>query len=1798
MIIPTPTPGLGYGGAEYGYSPYGAWAVPREPYPVTGGYGGGPYGYGSYGSLDVFPPRVASATSVDGYRVEVFFSEPMRADAALQDAASYTLTPSNGAPSAVVSVALGTASGSGYASILLTHTGTTLGGSYTVTAASSLVDAVGNTILPTARAADFLAIGDMPTFTAVPTDGSHLLLTFSEDLLEEAEFSPGVASTDAYGFETSYPVAIVVAGVEHPYELDAAKVSLEVVGMTSATYELTVSPAEAFLYDGTILPSTATTFEGVEDGTGTSVAGVSGLLLTKTEGVTYGWAFLDTSGKLVSNTTFRVDVTIDASAATYAPALYDEVLATCTVSDGAVQVVLRLTRVSGVDVVEVDSGVFTAQAPAAWSVAETTLSLVRNQKADLYTILLDGTPILSGAIADFTAVPTMSPGVLVALSSAYAVDAFPIRTVSVTASETVFSASWNFLHGQSVSLVGSSALTRTSLLTKRGPLVKNWGDETPATPQDVTVRVNGIEVEVAAVNPYLGQVTPTIPIPLTEVGTTTVEVDYTWFPNPSLAMAGLNIPGLVLNKWDLHQGWHPPAESPLPATSMGVPDRQRFPMGIVLPPLRRQRPILLGHRYVGFEKAYTAALNSPTTLLLNQNPHRIARDVLQASPSNVSVSYDGDVLPADALAPWSLRGSDAGYVGSGDDDGVYVLVDPVAGTAASTALYVREEDLSFPATLSMAARLQVREWELDGVFTGLAFGFHDDKFLYTVGFLEVNGVKHVGLLRDATRPYLLQSWTVGPAIEITITSPTTFTTTSAAFTTSTARTGSGAVVLQVFDGVQAGVYTVAECGIAVDGDTATVTIDAANPFPADPARWGGGVATAYVEVPWDEDFATYRLFATAGAAQVYVGGFFSDLAISTTRVAAFPAQTVLVLSTTRQGEVFWGSTRHSTTNTSAWGFVRYGIAYEQSTFYFRGIVAAAEMATTPDQDENHEWFVTEDFGYGVIDASGNTLLLKSTASSEDSVLDTTFGYGRLEPFLTNQVLADVDATFRVDSGVLGAGDAQVCVQNGERAVTFGTLLYIEGGDPFRRLVEIPHVAITGIRDPEEDGWSAEGSGLEVELKELPLELVQVDGAAQLFVQYLDTSSPDLTGGRILEARVTVTSWNGLAVNEGPLFGCTAGPLFKDVAAQFLEGGIQLVTRTAPGATTWVAVGAVISAPWDDDAAHTFRIIADPTTDTVVVVVDDVVLATEALTAFTSSTEEGKAYFGAVATSPTTASVVAWEGFSVACLPPATAKRTLGVLRNGGVVTDIDGWELPRTDASSDPNSSVNAVIEEMDWRSNVQVRVRLDPGWGVTVFRPDLPPPPYYTGEFITEYTEPSAGWINVEYRHLPRVASTQRFGRVSFGALDARSVTQQRWQQVRYRIYTRSNEDFIAPQHMVLNWYNVITSGELLKDVTPEVLEVESATSTLVSLVPTHIYADRVFNIVVGDVVLNPTDWTFDVETQSIQLASPLDAEHVAVTVTFAAGKPVTNTYLCSQPLLQSTTLLNEGTPPVPMSQIGSATREEVFGSALNDPTDVLGDIDFILNDPFRTVQFTNEADALYEALEFCTVDDDNDVNLIASVCDGPAPELGWIEVALSGTSFSDAFSLPGGPKAWGGSNVATDTVGGFNQAKILLVSGGRPVTGGTLGPGTAILYPSYPAIAGPDRGAIIRSMRMRMRMSSALTDGNDPVVETSLSEDMDISGTMTDNDPPTEGDPTTDPNPTGPGAPSGNGACIAVLTDFAATTYSRVGPWGGEAALAIRSQLAGGGYPASGNGLVLSGGASLGPEPTVTVINLQAAN
>lgn len=473
----------------------------------------------------------------------------------------------------------------------------------------------GNPIAPPFNTAVFYALGDATTANVSlgsPDDGRTVLIDFvdslgaAQDMLTEAEFTPGVDSTASYGITTTYPVAPTIGSAAQDATV-LSRVSLDVHPMTSASYDLVLGPSLAFDYDGTLLPDDDPNLTGVEIGTGSSVATASdGLLLTKAAGVQYGWSFGDDTGRMVPGTTYRVDITYDLTAATIVPAVLNSTLATLSVSDGAIQVDLTLSDSAGIKVITIVSGAYTSTVLAAWDTAGNhTVSLVRNQKGDFYTVLFDGVPLNTFATASATGPAVYGSGAAVVLGTAHEVSLLKLRVVKNTASTTLFTRAWNFIHGTSVPFTGSAVLTRDKIVTRYGPLVRGWGDNTPATKEDVEVRLDGGALDLAGVNPYVGEIYPAIPIPLAAAGTFTVEVDYIWFMTPAMELAGLNTRGLTLNTWDRSTGHTAGVPSPIPAEATGTVKTNRFPMGVALGPYRRESPKQVGHKYIGFQKGAT-----------------------------------------------------------------------------------------------------------------------------------------------------------------------------------------------------------------------------------------------------------------------------------------------------------------------------------------------------------------------------------------------------------------------------------------------------------------------------------------------------------------------------------------------------------------------------------------------------------------------------------------------------------------------------------------------------------------------------------------------------------------------------------------------------------------------------------------------------------------------------------------------------------------------------------------------------------------------------------------------------------------------------------------------------------------------------------------------------------------------------------------------------------------------------------------------------------------------------------------
>jgi len=1769
--------GLGYGGAAYGHSSYGGAAFPRSPIAVTSGYGGSPYGTGPYGSLDAIPPKVSSASSLDGFRVEIFFSEEMDPNPALTTPSNYTFTDVYGVPLTPLSVALGTpGSYGGYTSVIVTHSGSTLGGQYQVSVVG-VQDLSGNPIsLSSATFSSFGDVSQVQISFPSPDDGRTVVLDFEnsngnpQPLLAESVFSPGVDDVASYSVTTSYPAPPTLGSAAQDSSV-LSRVVLDLHPMTSTTYNLTVGPAGAYTYDGSVLPDADPNLDGAELGSGTSSTSGTGLILSKSAGFSYGWSLGDTSGRLLTGTSFRADFTLDVSSASIIPSPLNSSVVTFSVSDGTVQIDLVLEDVSGNKVISVLSGALSLQVPAVWDLAETTVSLVRNMKGAFYALLVDGVPLLTFALSAPTGSPVYAAGTAVLLSAPPEINLFRLGGVDVSASATVFTDAWNFIHDLSDTFTGSSVLTRDRIRTLRGPLVRGWGDATPARKEDVTVRVEGTSVPVASINPYIGEIVLETPIPRTAPGTLSIDVDYIWASNPVFPMAGLNTPGLTLNTWS-RPGIRPPGGV---SGTTGAARTSRFPMSVVLQGGQRTSPKRIGHRFVGFQRGYSALLNSPTTLLLNQSPTAVSKGTISADALYESGGFLGTTTPEAAATPWSLVGTDTGALVG---DGTYRLVDASTGSygTGAGAYYKRDVDLSMTTQVTESGRFYVEEYTADGVFTGVGFGVHDGNQILLVGALLVGGVQHLGVLLDGENPHLEASWDIGPQVTGTATSQSTIQVPFADLPTGV----SDGNRFRVASGNQAGVYTVSECGVVQAEDGLTYELTFSPELPADISGFGNDEPEMLFEIKWDSDLISVRTTSEfpLGGATVLVGGPVSGEVAVLTSLPAFPAQTALFLPATKKGVSFWGSLSRRATNQSIWDLVLYSSVPERLTKTLQGLTVQTEMNTLPPDDPNDPWYEVGGFGYAVSPIT-EELLLKATSS--DPGIGLTFSYSRVEPFLTNKVSTDFEARFRVESGVLGAGDARVTILDGVREIILDTLLYTQDANSRSLVADLPKASLSGLRAPVDAGWTQNPSfGLQPPfVRGQTLEISKAATETGIWSRSLPDPSSVTYEGLVSEARFSVTSSTSGSVGIGFLFGVdvtVATNTVRSVRIGFDTGSILLLDGS-------LATIGTLAYAWDDEP-HTYRILCDPVADTVVLLVDDVVIGGTPLSGFASSTGSAQAFLGAEGSG---VCEVVLESTSAVplrpvALPGSSLGRTLGIkLREG---TGIDGYRIPRADTSSAANSSAVAIPVIMDWQNFLHTRLYLDPTWGVSLFRPDIPLPPSATGDFATETTDPTAAWATVEYVQLP--VNKQDRGCVEFGAPDPNSISQQRWDFVRYRIRGAVDGVGIAPQGMVLNRYVTASSGEFLRDTTPQVVTITSRTSTLVYVPDSAMFADRVFVVQVDGAVLPVSDWGFDKNSQNLILNSPLPEDNHPVTVTFAPGRPVTKTYLCGEPIENSSILLNEGTPPFEKSWDKPATATVTAGTPIDDPDDDLDPAEsLILTDPYQYVKFTDDPESRYADLDFCEVEEGKSVHL-SSMCDGPGPETGLVGITIEGLFTTDPFSVPEGPGGpWGQqSPFIKGSASQFDPTKVLLASGGV-VQGGTLGPGTAILYPNA---RGPSGNPPPGGMGLNQEIFLVIQEVS-PREET-----WGIQGTLGDNVPPSS--VSGDPNPDGTPGATGNGAAVYMMEDFAGATYSKLGPWGGLDALSVRSLLAGG-SPLSGVELTLSGGSAL-PGPTVTTGQIEAAN
>lgn len=285
-------------------------------------------------------------------------------------------------------------------------------------------------------------------------------------------------------------------------------------------------------------------------------------------------------------------------------------------------------------------------------------------------------------------------------------------------------------------------------------LINPRNGEIADDPSDVTVKINGSPVVPQAVLGLLGQVVlNAIPAPDDDV-----KIDYSWVCNPTVEFRRLNSREFRLNSWNRD----------VSANSTSSQHRYRYNNTLLTPtdyePLDTlatlAQPETRELHYRAYERAYTPTLNDPTTLLLNSPIHKIAFPPASRSVSEDFVLYEADVLPE--VEDWTRHGVGATSVSAG----VLTVTDNTSGDFpyGQPIFWTKDLDLTFPHAFALSWRFFVDTVTvLDGVFTGVSIGYTDENAAYVVGFLDVGGVRKIGLLKRGAGddPSLVSSWIGG-----------------------------------------------------------------------------------------------------------------------------------------------------------------------------------------------------------------------------------------------------------------------------------------------------------------------------------------------------------------------------------------------------------------------------------------------------------------------------------------------------------------------------------------------------------------------------------------------------------------------------------------------------------------------------------------------------------------------------------------------------------------------------------------------------------------------------------------------------------------------------------------------------------------------------------------------------------------------------------------------------------------------------------------------------------------------------
>jgi hypothetical protein len=1052
------------------------------------------------------------------------------------------------------------------------------------------------------------------------------------------------------------------------------------------------------------------------------------------------------------------------------------------------------------------------------------------------------------------------------------------------------------------------------------------------SPSDVVVRINGSPVTVDVVIGLLGQIVLTTP----PIHGDTIVVDYEWMYDPTVEVRRLNS-----REFRSNNGNNIASLTGMPylyrnvlQTSSGA--NNRISNDDIRAPL--SQPLLRDVFYRAYERAYTASLNDPTLLRLNTPKNRTAYPPLARKLSEVSVTYDGDVLPeSDLIAPWVRNGSGSASIVSGN----LLVIDNTSGPypVGQPFYWTREVDLSFKNVYAATWRMKIDSTVPDGVFTGISTGWSDNYRTVILGYLLDSGVRKIGFLKRGfgNTLSLIGSWTGG---------------------------------------------------LDLNG----------NP----------------TGLPVGFDWSIYHSYRFLKDINGTINLFVDGEAVESLQITEdqLPLLEELDATFNQVQNIFFGSLSREATNQSTWQFVRYLIlptdATQSAPFVDVSYGQPPPLTVLPE-DFSKPW---TPIGYhgneNLVTIGPNVdLILDSTSytSSQPSLIGGDFrGFTRIEPLLSvsSSVVVDFDVSLRTYTHGITPNAVMVAVDDGKFLVQVCFF-------PTQSQPKVSYPGRSMPQDATPEAWASLGGA-----------------PAHMIGRTLRIEDSSVSNGRLF-------SINDLAVSTSPnrIFETSIDYLFEFQCAviSFVQDGTPEhfcgVTTDVFDGTYTIGVmlnedgsgnplvsfhsdGVIVASfsfNWNNGDPHTYRVTKNTAGNLVVLFIDNIHIGSTPYTNFSFAGGTPTLSFGSTTQTSVFQSksvvdwyyVNGWRGQPLTATPPDYLPRHYVGIWKGSDSNTLLGYYLPTkvsgrattinniiTDLTADFISDLvqpgnDFIIDDGDNRGVYQVVPPITsttlylstnlPQPGATVVRYRIPKETDWTTDHTYQILRDPTGFvglfqdassiplIQVDYNHvtlppssvgLPSIINRD-LPSVSWGAFDSTNLSQTAWRFVHYAITTSPIEVKIIPPHQVSNQRNVMASPEHLFGVLPHAHTQYSSASTGV-----------------------PYQWEAYV----------------------------------NDPSVQAYTRLNEGTPPVPLSQTFKKSRTVTIsvpptgfgGSSLG--TDLFGSG----NLPATTITIPASTGALYNNIEILEKTS-GEVDLVSAFSDEVSitmdPNPVSIEANLTGESW-----------------------------------------------------------------------------------------------------------------------------------------------------------------------------------------------------